>query len=168
MRGKTAVVLLALLLAGCAAPSSEAASAAAPAQVPQAEPAESMESAWVEYSARPLLETEIAAAYDQAVRVYGWFDLAPLPLSGESAVVEGRRYYKVDMDGIEDLEDLRAYLRGVFSQELADRLLDGRPPASNTGKWRARSTPPAGAGSGTRAWGRPGWRRNSWTRAPTP
>ena len=29
------------------------------------------------------------------------------------------------MEGMEELEDLRTYLRGVFSQELADRLLDG-------------------------------------------
>ena len=30
------------------------------------------------------------------------------------------------MEGIEELEDLRACLRGLFSQELTDRLLDGR------------------------------------------
>lgn len=123
MREKAAVMLLALALAGCAAPSPETAPAAAPP--PRTEPAESMQSSWVEYSARPLLETEILEAYDRAVRVYGWFDLTPLPVSGESAVVEDERYYRVNMDGIEDLEDLRAYLRGVFSQELTDRLLDG-------------------------------------------
>lgn len=129
MRGRAAALLLALLLAGCAAPPEETASGGAAASAPAAEGqtarVESMRSSWVESSARPLLESEILAAYDRAVRVYSWFDLAPLPLSGESAVVDGKRYYRVDMNGIQDLEDLRAYLRGVFSQELADRLLDG-------------------------------------------
>ena len=39
--------------------------------------------------------------------------------------VNGRTYYPVDMEGIVELEDLRTYLRGVFSQELTDRLLSG-------------------------------------------
>lgn len=129
MRGKNAAALLSLLLlAGCAAPLEEAAPDAAPAPAAQAQTArvESMRSSWVESAARPLLEAEILAAYDRAVRVYGWFDLAPLPLSDETALVEGRRYHRVDADGIEDLEDLRTYLRGVFSQGLTDRLLDGK------------------------------------------
>ena len=127
MRGKMLALLLALLLAGCAAPSPETAPDAPPASAssPQPPRVESMRSSLVESSARPLLESEILEAYERAVRVYGWFDLAPLPLSDESAVLDGRIYYRVDMDGIQDLEDLRAYLRGVFSQELADCLLDG-------------------------------------------
>lgn len=126
MREKIAVLLLALLLTGCAAPSEEAALNAPPAPALE-EPAgvESMRSSLVESSARSLLETEILAAYDRAVRVYSWFDLAPLPLSDETAVVEGKVYYRVDTAGIENLEDLRSYLRGVFSREVADRLLDG-------------------------------------------
>ena len=70
-------------------------------------------------------EEEVLAAYERAQRVYGWFDLAPLPTVGEALTVNGRAYYRVDMEGMEELEDLRTYLRGVFSQELADRLLDG-------------------------------------------
>lgn len=129
MRREIAAVMLTLLLTGCAAPSQEAAPAAAPApasavQVQTAQ-AESMRSSMVEFSARPLLESEILAAYERAVRVYGWFDLAPLPVSEERAVVDGRICYRVEMDGIGDLEDLRAYLRSVFSRELTDRLLDG-------------------------------------------
>lgn len=125
MRREIAAVLLALLLAGCAAPSQEEAAAPAPAVQAPAAQAESIQSSMVEFSARPLLEPEILAAYERAVRVYGWFDLAPLPVSGESAVVDGRTCYRVEMDGIGNLEDLRAYLRGVFSRELTDRLLDG-------------------------------------------
>ena len=70
-------------------------------------------------------EEEVLAAYERAQRVYGWFDLAPLHTVGEALTVNGRAYYRVDMEGMEELEDLRTYLRGVFSQELADRLLDG-------------------------------------------
>ena len=122
MRGLLAVMLSLLLLSGCAAPSGEASSR--PAAAPAAQ-AENMSTSMVESSARPLPEAEILAAYELAQRVYGWFDLAPLPLSGESVVLDGTVYYRVNVCGIEDLEDLRAYLRGVFSQELTDRLLDG-------------------------------------------
>lgn len=71
-------------------------------------------------------EAEILAAYQRAERIYGWFDLAPPPLTGESAAVNGAAYYRVNLEGIETLEDLRTCLRGVFSQELTDLLLDGR------------------------------------------
>lgn len=123
MRNMTAALLLALLLTGCAAPSGEAAPAAGTAP---AAPVENMSSSMVESSARPMPEEEILAAYERAQRIYGWFDLAPPPLSGESAVVNGRTYYRVELEGVEELEDLRACLRGVFSKELTDRLLDGR------------------------------------------
>jgi len=133
MRGMTALLLI-LVLAGCAAPLEEEAAAAsrgsAPAvqaAAPQAEAEDGdLRASMVEASARPLLEEEILAAYDRAVRVYSWFDLAPLSSSGEGVTVDGRVYHRVNMEGVEDLEDLRAYLRGVFSQELTDRLLDGK------------------------------------------
>lgn len=117
-----AALLLALVLTGCAAPSEDM---PAPAPAPAA-PVERMSSSMVESSSLPLPEAEVLAAYELAQRVYGWFDLAPLPTTGESAVLSGVTYYRVDMAGIRDLEDLRTYLRSVFSQELTDRLLDGR------------------------------------------
>ena len=109
MRRTIAVLLLALLLTGCAAPSGEAPalSAAGTASEPAAR-AENMSSSLVESSARPMPETEVLAAYERAQKVYG---------------VD---YYRVDMEGMADLEDLRACLRGVFTQELTDRLLDSR------------------------------------------
>ena len=126
MRRIIAAALPALLLAGCAAPAGEApVPASAPISTPEAQ-VERMSSSMVESSSRPLPETEILAAYELAQRVYGWFDLAPLPSSDESVLLDGGVYHRVDMEGIQDLEDLRAYLRGVFSQELTDRLLDGR------------------------------------------
>lgn len=129
MRKMMAALLFALFLTGCSAPSGEAASAPAAAvrsaSAPEAR-VENMSSSMVESSARPMPEAEILAAYQRAERIYGWFDLAPLPLTGESAAVNGVTYYRVDMEGIETLEDLRTCLRGVFSQELTDLLLDGR------------------------------------------
>lgn len=120
MGRRMTALLLTLLLTGCAAPSGEAPAAeSTPDQTARVERVSSM----VEF--QPLPEAEVLAAYERAQRVYGWFDLAPLPLSEESAVLDGETYYRVNMPGIEDLEDLRAYLRGVFSQELTDRLLDG-------------------------------------------
>ena len=126
MGGIIAALLLSLLLSGCSAPPEEASAPSyAPASAPAAQ-VERMSSSMVESSSRPLPESEILASYERAQRVYGWFDLAPLPSSGQSVVLDGVTYYRVDMEGIRDLEDLRAYLRGVFSQELTDRLLDGR------------------------------------------
>lgn len=122
MRRIMAALLLALVLTGCAAPSQKA-----PERVsaPAAQ-AESMSASLVESSARSMPETEVLAAYERAQRVYGWFDLAPPPTSGEPTTVNGTAYYRVELEGLENLEDLRACLRGVFSQELTDRLLDGR------------------------------------------
>ena len=123
MRKMLSALLSALLLTGCAAPAGEAASASAPVSAARSDSApaarvENMTSSMVESSARPMPEEEVLAAYERAQRVYGWFDLAPLPTVGEALTVNGRAYYRVDMEGMEELEDLRTYLRGVFSQEL--------------------------------------------------
>ncbi len=127
MRKSAAVLLAALLLTGCAAPSEEAASGAmsVSAARAQAAPVKDMRSSLVESAARPLLEAEIFDAYERAQRVYGWFDMAPLPAGDETVLVEEKVYQRVEMEGIYELEDLRTYLRSVFSRELTDRLLDG-------------------------------------------
>lgn len=123
---RIAVMLLVLLLSGCAAPPAASTSAAAANSASPAAPrVESMRASLVESSPRPLLEADVLEAYDRAQRVYGWFDLAPLPASDEPLLIDGALYYRVTMNGVDDLEDLRAYLRSVFSQELTDRLLDG-------------------------------------------
>lgn len=126
MRRIIALLLLVLLLAGCAAPSKELpednGSSVTQAEAPKTE---SIRASMVASSARPLLEAEILSAYDRALRVYSWFDLAPLSASNETALIDGEMFRLVDMDGVENLEDLRTYLRSVFSEELTDRLLDG-------------------------------------------
>lgn len=127
MRKIMAALLCALLLTGCSAPAEEDASPpAAGTPAAAALQAENMSSSMVESSALSLPETEILAAYERAQKVYGWFDLAPMPTSGEAVTVNGKAYYRVALEGMEDMEDLRACLRGVFTQELTDRLLDGR------------------------------------------
>ena len=123
MRKNMTALVFMLLLTGCAAPSAPAGASSVKPEL--AAQVGDMSASMVESSARPLLESEVLAAYEWAQRVYGWFDRAPLPLSEESAVLSGATYYRVNMPGVEDLEDLRTYLRGVFSQELTDRLLDG-------------------------------------------
>lgn len=120
---RTIVLLLLLLLTACSPPARTAETAPSPAAArPEAE---NMRASLVESAPRPPLESDIRGAYDRALRVYGWFDLAPLPTSEESVFLDGVRYHRVNMEGVRDLEDLRTYLRSVFSQELADRLLDG-------------------------------------------
>lgn len=120
---------LILALAGCAASpggASVARQAPAPA-VQQTEPLRTgdMQGSPAESPDRLLLEEEILSAYERAQQVYGWFDLAPLPTSDETVVLDRELYHRVDMAGIEEVEDLRTCLRSVFSQELTDRLLDG-------------------------------------------
>jgi len=126
MRGFIAVLLM-LTLLGCAAPPKaethvRPSAPAVRAGIPEAE---NMRASMVEDAARPLMDAEILAAYERAQQLYGWFDLAPLPASEETAVWERETYHRVDKEDVENLEDLQTCLRSVFSQELTDRLLDG-------------------------------------------
>ena len=130
------LVLLALLvLSGCG----QGGLAARSAETAQEEA--DFSSTLVEGQARPLTEGEIRSAYDRAVNAYGWFDLTPLPTTSQQETVDGWLYQKVDYPGIEDLADLRAYLRVVFSQELTDRLLE-QATTRLIGMWMARCMPP--------------------------
>ena len=123
---------LVLLLAGCggaesreteAPPRGSVAEAAPTAAVTQ-EP-EIMEASQVESTARMPTEEEILADYDRAVRVYSWFDLTPLEDSGETVTEDGTEYRRVSEPGFETMDELRLNLRGVFCEELTERLLSG-------------------------------------------
>lgn len=120
MKKRIILLALLLLLAGCSgAPAADVA-----VGEDRAQEQEVMDASLVETQARPLTQTEILSAYNRAVTAYGWFDLSPLPCTQEIKTVDGWLYQKVDYPGIEDLADLRAYLRVVFSEELTERLLE--------------------------------------------
>lgn len=118
------LLLTLLLLSGCgsaAAPSAAATADAVPAQAPETDG--SLSATRLEAEPRPLTEEEILSAYYRAEEAYGWFDLAPLPDSGETVRLENAVYRRVDYPGIENMDDLRTYLRSLFSAELTDWLL---------------------------------------------
>jgi len=125
MRGILVVLLIVLLAAGCAAPVGEEPVRESRAARTEAPEKENMQVALVESAPLPLPEEEILEAYQRALRVWGWFDLEPLPSAEEVSVINGKIYRKVDMEGLADMDDLRAYARSVFSQELTDWLLEG-------------------------------------------
>lgn len=154
------LLLLLIPLAGCSggasqgsaaeAPPTRAAESTLPASAQTAEPEDAALSATrLEEAPRPLTKEEILTAYYLAEEAWGWFDLSPLPDNGETVQVDGIVYRRVDVLGMEDLEDLRTYLRSLFSSELTDRLLsaggshplyrdiDGRLHVSFKGRSRA-------------------------------
>lgn len=118
-------LLLSLLffLSGCG----DAGGAAAPEDTSSGQPAgedAGLSATQLEAEPRPLTVEEILAAYYRAEEAFGWFDLTPLPDSGETVRLEDTVYRRVNSPGMEDLGDLRTYLRGLFSAELTDRLLE--------------------------------------------
>ena len=129
---KRSVLILALVLwvlAGCGAGPAADGSAAGEAPPAYAEASapdggDGLSAALLERQARPLTEEEILAAYDRAEEAYGWFHLATLPCGQETQTVDGWIYRRVTYPGMETLADLRAYLRGLFSEELVEYLLE--------------------------------------------
>ena len=123
------LLALSLLLAGCAGarPAAEGGPAEAlpPADAPAAPAPEApaLTAAQTEARARSLTEVEVLTAYDQAVTAFGWFQRTPLPSTEETRTVGDRIYRRVDARGIETAEDLRTYLRSLFSQEVTERLM---------------------------------------------
>ncbi len=121
-----AVLLCLWGLAGCGAlPAAEQSGDEAPPAVEAAAPETDggLSAAMLEREARTLTEEEVRAAYDRAETAYGWFYLETLPSGPETQEVDGWTYQRVDYPGMENLADLRAYLRGLFSEELVDDLL---------------------------------------------
>lgn len=120
MKRRVWLLLLLLFLSGCG---NAAAPAPAEADEPPQAPEAGLSATLLESQPRPPMEEEILAAYYRAEEAYGWFDLAPLPSSGETVRLHGASYRRVDHPGMESEDDLRAYLRSLFSAELTDRLL---------------------------------------------
>lgn len=123
MKKRVLLWLLALcLLSGCGSAAAPAPAETAPVQAPETADA-ALSATQLASEPRPLMEEEILAAYYRAEEAYGWFDLSPLPSGGEAVQLDGADYYQVDYPGMETLDDLRAYLRRLFSAELTDQLL---------------------------------------------
>jgi hypothetical protein len=140
-----ALLLAALLLTSCggkgttapadsapqaSAKAETAASAAQSKAAAQAEAGGSMAAVATQSAAAPLSEEEVLSAYQRAEEAYGWFDLATMPTAPETATVDGVLYQRVDYPGITSLDDLRTYLRDLFSDAIVDRLLpeEQKPP----------------------------------------
>ena len=125
MKRWSVVLLVLLLLAGCGAqPTADGTAADEESGMMEAGERAELDAAMTEAQARPLTEEEILDAYDRAVTAYGWFDLQPLPTSGESQIVDGQTYRPVDYPGMENLLDLQTYLKDVFCEEIVENLLD--------------------------------------------
>ena len=117
--------LLALwMLSGCGAMTEESTGTSPAAAEESASPGGGgLSASRLEREARLPTEEEILAVYDRAEDAYGWFYLETLPGGQESCVIDGWTYYQVQEPGMETMTDLRAYLRGLFSEELVDTLL---------------------------------------------
>ena len=60
-------------------------------------------------------QADVLAAYDEAARLYDWFDLAPMPVDESDSVREGETtYFRVRDDGITSTEDLRSRLEEIW------------------------------------------------------
>jgi hypothetical protein len=148
-----AALLLILTAAGCAAlpagigktPAPEGQEASAPAEggtetlpAPASSEeegkgsaqAQSIQSSSLDSATSPLTEDEVIAAYERADEAYGWFKLNTLPCSSSAVTVDGTLYQRVDYSGINTLEDLKTYLRDLFSEEIVQELLpsDAKTP----------------------------------------
>ncbi|CDC68703.1 MULTISPECIES: hypothetical protein [environmental samples] len=120
-----AALLIVLLLSGCG--SGSAKETVPSAGLEQAETVEAdgaMTAEQTEKEARSLTVEEVLAAYDQAVEAYSWFDLTPLPAAGTAVELDGGSYLPVDRQGMSTMLELRTYLRGLFSEEVTDQLLE--------------------------------------------
>lgn len=114
-------LILVLVLSGCGA--SGTSGEQAQTEIARSEEEGVLSAEQVQDTSRQLVDEEILNAYQRAEKMCSWFELTPLPIGGESRVVDGHTYWRVDYPGIQTMSDLRAYLRSVFSPELTEQLL---------------------------------------------
>lgn len=73
-------------------------------------------------------QEDVLAAYDEAARLYDWFDLAPMPLDESDSVREGENtYFRVLDETITSTKELRSQLERVFTSELAEEIFNKAP-----------------------------------------
>ena len=71
---------------------------------------------------------DVLTAYDEAARLYDWFDLAPMPLDESDSVREGENtYFRVLDKNITSTKELRSRLERVFTSELAEEIFNKVP-----------------------------------------
>ena len=115
-----AVMLLVVMLLGCAAGESDSGEAVSGADISATQ---TMSEGKTFDGARGLTEAEILSAYDQAAEAYSWFVRENMPCAGSTVDVNGVAFQRVQYGGISTLDELRTYLNGLFSRELTDRLM---------------------------------------------
>ena len=73
-------------------------------------------------------QEDVLAAYDEAARLYDWFDLAPMPLDESDSVKEGENtYFRVLDENITSTKELHSRLERVFTSELAKEIFNKVP-----------------------------------------
>ena len=73
-------------------------------------------------------QADVLAAYDEAARLYDWFDLAPMPLDESDSVREGENtYFRVLDENITSTEALRFRLEEAFTPDLAEEIFNKAP-----------------------------------------
>ncbi len=105
-----------LLLAGCATFPGEKAEPVSRQDTAQASPKSSAQSA-------ALTREQVRDAYNRALEAVDWFRRGNMPCEGGMVTLNGGQYRRVAYAGIETLDDLKNYLRALFSEDLVERLL---------------------------------------------
>ena len=73
-------------------------------------------------------QEDVLAAYDEAARLYDWFDLAPMPLDESDSVREGENtYFRVLDENITSTEELRSRLEEAFTPKLTEEIFNKTP-----------------------------------------
>jgi len=71
---------------------------------------------------------DVLTAYNEAARLYDWFDLAPMPLDESDSVREGENtYFRVLDENITSTKELHSRLERVFTSELAKEIFNKVP-----------------------------------------
>ena len=115
--------VLGLLLSGCGRGAEEALPAEEAAEMQQTLLETAVPLSEGGEMLRPMTEDEVLAAYQQAARIWSWFELKPMDLIGERRTVDGVSYWQVDPAEMVDMNALRAQLCRHFTEELAEELL---------------------------------------------
>lgn len=83
---------------------------------------QSMQKSSVQTENAPSDRDQVQDAYDRAVTAVGWFRSGSMPCSGEAVSMKSGLYREVSYAGIESMDDLKNYLRGLFSEKLVSSL----------------------------------------------